>query len=171
MSDLPSLSGGSGVGSLAQSARQKHLKGARVILILVGILTLAVNSFLFWNSSNEIRQLVAQQALDPEGIPSILGVVRLIYGAGIAFGVVFCVLGLLVTTFPVLTTVLGLVLYIGAAAGYAWLDPASLARGWLFKILIVAGLVKAVQAAIAYKKETEQLAGTEPAAVGFGAEL
>jgi hypothetical protein len=43
----------------------------------------------------------------------------------------------------------------------------SLARGWLFKILIVAGLFKAIQAAIAFENERKHVLAEsdEPAGV------
>ena len=137
----------------------------------------------YYNSENEVRALVDLEVnqgrakglqFDPASLAQesakILGVVRLIYGASIALGVVLIVLGLLVKQFPVPATVLGLILYIGANAGYAFLNPASLISGIIIKILIVVGLVRAVQAAIAYQKETNQIVG-KPNVVGLGADL
>ena len=149
----------------------------------MGILTAAANGFLFYNAENEVKLAVDlevsqgrakglqfDQATIAQESAKILGVVQLIYGASIALGVVFIVLGLLVKQFPVPTTVLGLILYIGANAGYAFLNPASLMGGIIIKVIIVVGLIRAVQAAIAYQKETNQIVG-KPNAVGLGADL
>jgi ABC-type siderophore export system fused ATPase/permease subunit len=86
-------------------------------------------------------------------------VVRLVYG-GIAFlGVLFILLGFLVTRFPLPATIIALVLYLGSNAVLALLDPAVLVQGIIFKIIVVVCLVKALQAAIAYQREL-RAAGT-----------
>ena len=79
--------------------------------------------------------------------------VRIIYGGLIALGAAYIVMGLLVKRFPVPLTVAALVLYVGSALFFAWLEPMTLAQGVIIKIFIVIGLVKAVQAAIAYERE------------------
>ncbi len=60
---------------------------------------------------------------------------------------------MLVKTYPVPATVLGLVLYVGCAAVFGYLDPTTLAMGWLVKIIIVVALAKAIQSAVAYQRE------------------
>jgi hypothetical protein len=50
-------------------------------------------------------------------------------------------------------TALGLILYVGAFAIFAAMDPASIAQGIIIKIIIIVGLVKALQSALAYQKE------------------
>jgi hypothetical protein len=76
----------------------------------------------------------------------------------VLIGIVFIVCGALVYTYPVPATITSLVLYVGAAAVYAVIDPSTLARGWIIKLLIVIGLFKAVQAALAYESERKQSA-------------
>lgn len=126
------------------------------MLLFIGVLTLAFNAFLFANATAEITKL----GLQGEDFDRVLGLVRLIYGAGIALGVVFCVCGILVTKFPVPLTILSLVLYVGATAGFAFLAPASLLQGIIFKIIIIVALGKSVQTALAFQRErdAEQMA-------------
>ena len=62
----------------------------------------------------------------------------------------------MVTQYPVPCTITGLVLYLGANAAFGLMDPTSLARGLIVKIVIIVALFKAVQAAIAYQKEEQQ---------------
>ena len=71
----------------------------------------------------------------------------------IALGVIFIVMGLLVKQYPVPLTIAGLALYVGSALVFAALDPMTLLQGIIIKIFIVIGLVKAVQAALAYERE------------------
>ena len=143
-----------GLGSLAQSARQTSLRQARIILIIVGILTLGVNLFMLSNIDNEIAQVKRE---NPGAIidESLIRTVRLIYGATAALGGIFILLGIFVYAAPVACTVTGLVLYLGGIAVFAALEPQSLVRGLIIKILIIVGLVKSVQAAAAYQREVK----------------
>jgi hypothetical protein len=162
---LESLSGSSDLGSLAQSARAKQLKSARVIMIIVGVLTIAVNTFMFLNTRNAVEQELQQELNEmrakgmflPQGAleelrhRAILSN-QIMFGATAALGVVFVILGMMVYTYPVPVTILGLVLYIGAAAVFGFIEPMTLAQGWFFKIIVIVALVKSVQAAVAYQK-------------------
>jgi hypothetical protein len=154
-----------GLPSLAQSARGATLGGARSILFVIGVLTLLLNGFLFANATSEVQEafdkeikgmgpgVVVDQAKLADLQQGAVRSVRVIYGGAIALGVVFCVCGVLVTRYPVPVTVTSLVLYIGAAAVFGFLDPQSLARGIAGKAFVLFGLFKAVQAALAYQKE------------------
>lgn len=158
--------------SLAQSARTQELKKARTILWIVGILTIAVNGFMFFNSANELEKAAneelrksgtslsalqalpaAQRAEFDKEYANALGKVKLIYGAGIALGVIFIVCALFVEKKPVASTVTGLVLYLGSIAAGLAIDPATIAQGIIVKILIIIGLVSSVKAALAIEKE------------------
>jgi hypothetical protein len=164
------------LGSLSQSARQGQLRSARIILILVGVLTAGFHLFFMSLAEKqvneaidgEVRQLQGQgMVFDQQELQKIrdnaLRLTRMIHGAFIALGVIFVVLGMVVYAIPVPATVLGLVLYIGANAIVGAIDPSSLLSGALIKILIVIGLFKSVQAAVAYQREK---ANAESAAFG-----
>ena len=97
--------------------------------------------------------MIVDQGKVNEAKVQVVKVVQLVAGVTMALGVVFIVLGVLVYKIPVVATVLGLVLYVGAAILFGLFDPASLVSGIIIKIFIVIGLVKAVQSAIAYQKE------------------
>lgn len=159
---IPSLSG---LGSLAQAARAKQLKVARGILLVVGIITIVVNGLMFANTSNEVEQEIQKQvqAVHAQGMQEapaeveefrsrVTRICQIIYGSLIVLGVIYVILGILVPTFPVPATVLGLVLYIGAAAILGFLNPITLVSGWLFKIIIVVALAKSIQSAVAYQR-------------------
>jgi hypothetical protein len=153
------------LGSLAQSARTTSLKQARIILIVIGVLTVLMNLFLFLNVEREAKNAIAaeKQKLGPgmefdeakvkEAEVTVVRVGRLIYGGTLLLGVVFIALGIGVYKAPVACTVTGLVLYLAGNAAFAVLEPMSLLRGALFKIIFLICLVKAVQAALAYERE------------------
>lgn len=148
----------SGLGSLTQSARTGQLKTARGILIAIGVLTVVVNGiFLFLAEeqvNTEVRKL-QQQGLqvDMAAVQQAVLLTRIVNGSAAALGVVFIILGLIVYRAPVMATVTGLVLYVGATAAFGLMDPATLLSGVIIKIIIVVGLFKAVQAAFAYQRE------------------
>lgn len=161
-------SGGGELGSLAQSARGHQLKSARGILLGVGILTVIVNVVMGFASKSmidkeinaELAQVHAQgMEVDPAAVEEVRESSMRAMGVAVALwsltGVVFIVLGTIVYRFPIPVTIAGLVLYIGCIAVSLILDPSTVGKGWIIKALIVAGLFKAVQAAIAYEKENK----------------
>jgi hypothetical protein len=148
------------LGSLAQSARGKEIKQAQVILIIIGLLTMAVNGFLLFNLPNEIRQAIQQNQIDPAEVAAFTQAVNvigyLIYGGALLLGAVFFIFGLIVKQYPVPITITSLVLYILATLGFGLLNPASLAQGIIVKILFIVGLFRAVKAARAYEGHTQK---------------
>ena len=162
--NLPSLQ--TGLGSLGQEARLKNLNTAKWIMIVVGILTIGVNVFQYvavekiidaqleeeLRKQGVARNQVDQAAYNQARDTAIRGV-RVVCFVLIVLGVIFIVMGLLVKQYPVPLTIAGLALYVGSALVFAALDPMTLLQGIIIKIFIVIGLVKAVQAALAYERE------------------
>jgi predicted PurR-regulated permease PerM len=175
MSTLPQLGGlgnmADDLGSLAQSARTKQLKTARGILYFVGILTLIVNGGLFIFADKFVdsqieselaparaqHKMINQQVVQ-EFRERTIRSIQLGCGIAVVIGVVFIICAAMVYKYPIASTVTSLVLYLGAAAGYGVIAPATLLQGWWVKILVVAGLFKAVQAALAYENERKAAA-------------
>jgi hypothetical protein len=158
-----------GLGSLAQTARSKQLKQARGILIAIGVLTILVNGFqlAFARSMAEeaVQEEVKKQGVanpDPASVKALedqmVTAVYVVGSAVILVGVVFVVFGLILHKFPVPIAVTSLVIYLACAAIFGLLDPTSLARGWILKIIVIVGLVRTVQAAVAYSREKAALA-------------
>lgn len=170
-----------GLGSLAQSARKKELKSARWILIVIGILTIVVNvGFVASARSIVDKEIDAElQSIRLQGMvvdeaevervrESSLRSVVVANGIAIGIGVLYILFGILVYRWPAPITIASLVIYIGSAAAYGVIDPTTLSRGWIVKIFIVAGLFKAVQAAIASEKEKDDAALGPLASPQFG---
>lgn len=151
------------LGSLGQAARGNQLRSARVTLIIIGALTLALNGFLVTQSTKNINDEVAQlrqqgMQVDDTEVAKVIQLNQLVHGGAASLGIVFIGLGLLVYKFPVPCTVAGLALYILANLAFGLLDPKILLSGIIIKILIVAGLFKSVQSALAYQAEQRSLA-------------
>jgi len=148
------------LGSLAQSARGKELGQARTVLIVVGVLTLAANAFMMYNIPNEVQSVVRENDVDPAQLEQFKQTVSmfcyLIYGGAVLLGVLFIVFGVIVKKYPVPITITSLVLYILATLLFGLLEPMSLARGFIVKILIVVGLFRAIKAARAYESHTKK---------------
>lgn len=162
---------GSSLGSLAQTARTKKLRQARMIMIVIGILTIVANGALLLLLPSQVKKeldkeiakakaqgMIVDEAKVEEVRAESLKFGYLVGGVAVALGVVFVVLGLVVNQYPVPATVLGLVLYVGAAVVFGLLNPPSIYAGIIIKIIIVVGLIKAVQAAVAYQKELNKQA-------------
>ncbi len=163
--------GAATLGRLAQSARGRELKSARGILLFVGIVSALVNGFFVLSAENAVQAEIDKelaklgpgfvvdqpklQALKSQAVRTT----RLINGGGVVLGFVFIGCALLVRNHPVPATVAGLALYLGGNAVFGLLNPDSLRTGIIVKVIIVAGLFKAVQAAIAYQKELAATGG------------
>lgn len=135
---------------------KKRLGGARWALVIVGVLTIGVNVFLFINATQEIDNLVQGQEELAVDAATAVTVVRVIYGAAIFSGLVFIVLGMLVYRFPIMCPLVGLLMYVGLNGLYGLLDPATLARGAILKIIIIIVLFKAVQSGFEVRRERAQ---------------
>lgn len=153
-----------GLGSLAQAARLKQLNTARWLLIVVGILTIGVNAFLLFNIRAEVRKGIDDEirkmgnvVVDPNERRQVedqaIAIASPMCGVAIALGILFVVFGLLVKSFPVPITITSLVVYIVVIVGFAILEPESLRRGFILRIIVIVALAKAIQAAIAYQRE------------------
>ncbi|MGA2798829.1 MAG: hypothetical protein ABSE63_14715 [Thermoguttaceae bacterium] len=161
----------SSLGSLSQAARHKQLNTARGILIVVGILTVLFNLAFFALIESQVNDEIKKQVNelhkkglqeDPASVAAfqskMIRIAQLFQGGAVALGVVFIILGCLVKKYPVSSTITGMVLYIGSNALFGYLDPETLARGLIIKIIIVFVLAKSIQAAIAYQREQTILA-------------
>jgi hypothetical protein len=168
----PATSSAAGLGRLAQSARGGQLKNARGILLFVGILSALVNGFFYASAESDVQEaidkeiqklpagMVADQAKVQKIKDEAVRATHLINGGGLLLGLVFIGCGVLVNRHPVPATVTGLVLYLGGNAVFGMLNPASLTTGLIVKVLVVLGLFRAVQAAIAYQRELAPADGT-----------
>ncbi len=79
-----------------------------------------------------------------------------------AVGITYILFGVYVYRFPVPITISALIIYLALQAVQAALEPESLAKGFIIKILIIVALAKSIQAAIAYEAERKREAQERP---------
>lgn len=165
---------GSSLGSLKQQARGKNLRAARIALGLASFLMFAqaaleyftIDSQLDAAFEKEIKKMGPGFVVDRTKLKQIkeaAAKVANLFCLGVAvLGVVFLVLTVLVYRFPLFCTVGGLILYIGFTLIMAYLIVrghegadifAELWKGALWKVVITIGLLKGIQAALAYQRE------------------
>jgi hypothetical protein len=165
-------SGAARLGSLADAERRRSLGRAKVILWIVGALTIAVHAFQLSTLQREYDRAIDSELRGREGASLVdvraldaaeraefdeaydkgLRLARVLLVASIALGVAFIICALVVDRRPVAATVTGLVLYLGSLAAGLAIDPSSVVKGLLIKILIIMGLVSAVRAALAVER-------------------
>ncbi len=123
---------------------------AQVTLILVGLLSIGLNGFLLFNAPNEVQEVMksGDVAMSQE---ALLQFVQIFYGAFMAVGAVMLLLGALIYQFPVFCPLAGLILYILAIIVSGILDPMSLLKGIIIKILVIVALGKAVGDGASYR--------------------
>jgi hypothetical protein len=136
------------LGSLAQSARTKQIKSARLILYVVGVLNLiiALGAYALVGSLSGRPQAPAPEVLNAMKIMSIVIA---------AIGIVFIVLGVLTKRYPVPATITALVIYTALLAMNVLNvvnDPKQVASLFI-PIVIEIALIRAVRAALAYQRE------------------
>jgi hypothetical protein len=157
----------SSLGSLAQSAREKKLKQARGILIVIGCLGLVWNGIHLGMARGQAKEAVAKEVqkrgliLTPEEKQEFEDkLVRLVTVIAIGFMAVdalFIVFGLLMRLIPIPATVISLVLYLGMLAVVAVLDRENhfqnVLRGIYIDIFVLVLLIQAIVTAVAYQRE------------------
>jgi hypothetical protein len=153
------------MGNLAQAARGGALKNARGTMLVIGILSVLANAFFYSSAESDVQAEIDKElhklgptfVVDQQKLADLKGqavrATHLINGGGMLLGFLFIGCGLLVSRHPVPMTITALALYLGGNAVFGFINPSSLAAGFIIKIFIVVGLFKAVQAAIAYQKE------------------
>ena len=146
------------MGSLAQAARKQRLRSARFILIGIGILQIIVSLILISiipsRVDEEIRELREQGHDVPRELrDQVIRTNRLLNSIPLAAGITFVVFGLAVYAKPVPITIASVIIYVGCNALFIFLEPSTITRGIILKIIIVVALVRAVQTAIAFEQE------------------
>lgn len=144
--------------NLGHQARGKQLSVARWILIVIGLLTAGVNIFQVMNVDELLNREIRNQGGNPAAVPKEImdqarNMVVLMGGILSAVGIAFVIMGIAIYSFPVPITITALIIYVASAAIFAVLDPSSIVRGLIIKILIIVALAKSIGAATEYEKE------------------
>jgi len=172
----------SSLGSLKQHARGKNLRAARIALVLACIIMSLQATVNYTTGDRQIEEFVTKvrQEVKKKGIfatvnekkvqelKDMLRRVINIFSFGMfGFAAIFLMMALLVYRFPLFCTVGGLVLYIGYHLIIGYLISREndsfdvmtvMLAWWPIKIIIILGLIKGIQTAVAYQRERAELA-------------
>jgi hypothetical protein len=146
------------LGSLTQAARSKRLKSVRGWLFFIGgwlIFCLVVE----WLTIDMQLQAVAKEhgipaARIPELKEFVMPTMYAITVGYILLAITYVVFGFLVQKYPVPITISALVIFVALMLIIAAIGGAkTLFSGIILKVVIIIGLAKAIQSAIAYQQE------------------
>jgi hypothetical protein len=142
---------------IAKKISRRSLQEPRALMFAIGLLTVAINGFAMARLRIDTEALVKQHeaqghVVDRAKLEAPLRIIQLINGGFVALGIAFIGLGLAINRYPVPTTVLALVLFLGGIAISAIVDPATIAQAGLFKILATVGLAEAIRFAVSYRR-------------------
>jgi hypothetical protein len=172
----------SSLGSLSQSVRSKNLKRARISLIVAFVILLLQAGLEFATMEHQADQVIQKETkqlrpgmvVDPEKVKEIkAAIIRIgnLYALGVlGMAIIFLFLAIFVNRFPLFCTVGGLILYLGYSLIRAYLITLgneqggillAIFEGWLWKLIIIIGLVKGIQSAVTYHREEQELQGLQ----------
>lgn len=135
------------LGSLAQSARTKQIRQARLILYVIGGLNLVGGLLAMIGTA--VAAANAPQAPDPE----VVNTVQVIAIVSMAIGGAYVVLGMLTKRYPVPSTILALIIQTTMIALNLLGAELETLPKLIIPVLIEIALIRSVQAAIAYQRE------------------
>jgi hypothetical protein len=147
------------LGSLTQAARSKQLRSARGYLFFVGGWLILMLILEWVTLDMQLKAVAEKEGIPPARIPEmkelVMPVLYVFSAILVALSLLYIVFGIIVHKYPVPITITALVIFVALWLIYAVIDPANLYRGIILKIIVIVGLAKAIQAAIAYKREQE----------------
>jgi energy-coupling factor transporter transmembrane protein EcfT len=151
------------LGSLTQAVRSKQLKTARTILFFVGGYFILLILYFWLTFDKQAEEAAKQEGIPPWQIAEYKDAVKqgfyVVTGVFAALSILYFVLGALAKRHPVGVSITGLVVFLAWWAIMAALDRRNIYMGLLIKIIVIVGLAKAIQAAIAYRREQEAAQG------------
>lgn len=171
------------LGSLKKVGRGRSLNAARVALLLACILMALQATIVYATmednikaSEKRLRDEVRSKGIFArvneeklQELKALLHRVFEIFAFGMyGFAAAFLLLALLVHRFPLFCSVGGMILYVGFHLIMAYLISRQgsainvmefLLMWWVFKIIIILGLIKGIHTAVMYQRERSELAG------------
>lgn len=137
--------------NLAMESALGFLNKTRGILVGLGLLFIVRVSIDYWLSMSMIDSLAGHE--EPEVVAFIKWIVVVFCGIGAGVGVLFIVMGFLVSMLPLTCTISAIVIYTLLELLQLILDPLSLfsIRGWIFRIAIFGGLIQGINNAAYYR--------------------
>jgi hypothetical protein len=159
---------GEKLGSLAQAARRKELNQIRGIFIAIGVLTILIHVLQLATLRSQIDEAIKKEVeksgpgfqVDPVKKAQVIEVAmrigRVICFGMIGVGCLYLLFAVIVHQYPVPVTIIGLIIYVGAAVIFLVLDPEHFATGLVIKIVVTVLLANSIKTAIAYQRERDR---------------
>jgi hypothetical protein len=155
--------------SLRKKNFKKSLKNARLLLVFMGAAIIFLNVGFVWIKWGDLegsfenairhqeRQLPAGMVIDPAKVEAarreFYKIIYIGLGLIVAVGSILIVLGMTIHLAPLPIAISALAIFVGYNAILAVMDVGSIAEGWIWKILVIGGLLKVINSAKAYQSD------------------
>lgn len=145
-----------GLPRLVDSLRFRKLRVARWTLIIIGLLLVCVSVGLFIFAEHVVERELQKQHIhvQPHEKGQMVLLERVFLAAQAAVGLLLIILGLFIYQAPMFCSIAALCVYAIHWGVCIVLDPTSLFRGLLIRVLVIAALANAIQAAVRYKRSS-----------------
>lgn len=164
------------LGNLAEAQHKKHLRGAKIAIFFVGVLSVGFNAFVFHMISENESKLEADIAslqrnptmvVDESKVQEARGQIasaRMLTTGFLLAGVAILVLGFLVNAHPYKAPMIALAIYIVCLLIGMAVDPTSIAKGIVIKLIIIYALYRGMKSGAAVEQLRKEAAEQESAA-------
>jgi hypothetical protein len=129
---------------------RKHIRSARFAIMFVAVVTIGVSIFFWFKLQDEIGTIPA--ALIDGAVQKAIAFQKVAIASTFFLGLVFIGLFFWAKKNPFGASLTALIIYATSILVQAGMEPATLAKGIIIKVIIVLALVRGVQAGLAYKK-------------------
>jgi F0F1-type ATP synthase assembly protein I len=158
------------LGNLAEEQHKKHLRGAKIAIFFVGIVSTLGHGFLLYlvlenevKLESDIAQLKSNPMMlvDEAKVAQARGEVataKLLTGGFLVAGVVILFLGFMVNKYPYEAPLAALVIYIVCMLIDFSLAPEGIGKGIIIKAIIIYALYRGIKSGAAVKKLREEAA-------------
>lgn len=151
--EIPRSSSSSPLGSLVDEQHRKHIRGSRIAIMFVAVVTIIFSIIAWINLENEIARINRDPTMVV--LEDVVAQNRLIIGATFVIGLVFVGLFFWAKKNPFSACLTALIIYLTNIIVALGIDPSSLVRGIIVKIIIIAALANGVKSGLAFRKLKE----------------
>lgn len=140
----------------AKKPPRKMALAAIWLLIAVGLLNIGLGGYFWSETERTIRRAFAGEVDNRQWQNMLNSYVGLMFSIQIGAGVIMIGLGAAATRAPLMSAILGLLLFILMIATFGAIEPESLLMGIIWKILMVVALIAAVVSANSFESKRKQ---------------
>ena len=129
---------------------RKHIRSARFAIMFVAVVTIGVSIFFWFKLQGEIESI--PEAFMDDAVRKAIGFQKVAIASTFFLGLVFIGLFFWAKKNPFGASLTALIIYATSILVQAGMEPSSLVKGIIIKIIIILALVRGVQAGLAFKK-------------------